>query len=650
MKSTLRSLSAVVVFIFFLIAEFSCKNSVAPDTTPPTVVITYPVEGSTLMGPIKVITAVNDNVGVTSVSFFVDNLSVAKIQSAPFNFLWSVGFWADGGGHTLYAKATDAAGNVGTSQVVDVTIASSALTYPTIVGPTGDQFLDTTIAVLRWRVVPAAKQYLVQVTTATDTASPVFSASTKDTAVSASNLLLYADYIWRVCAVGPNGNRSGWSSGGSFTRLLPPPLGISPITGVYINNPQTVFRWSTVHRAVNYALSVSIDSLFDTTIFSETTVDTTAQSSGLPNVARLYWRVRSIAPGGIPGSWSQTFLFSRFNVFAKIITGQPIVAIQATADSGFILGGGNAITKIDMYGNKIWQNSYTGTIASIRVLAGGDILVGGVSSSQQAWALKTDGTGTTIWEKSYGPQPSSFLSADMLNDGNYLFCGVSGSAGWIVELNGTGDTGWTHTPGGGIIEYNGVSASHDGGALLAGSLWYTGYGYGISPAIFQKIDSSGTTLWTAEGGGCGPYSQMRGLSLQEYPDGSSLGFYYLPCAPTGTQAVKLDNSGGIVWNVTVAANFNNNGSVATWIEPLPNGEWVSCGYHSSTSVAIVQKFDGYGAQEWSRDLGLAFNAAVIVLAPDGGYLVGGGSQIVKTDPSGGYVGATSSTRVLHHHW
>ena len=134
---------SLLLFLGVSMIFSSCKkNTVSADTYPPTVVITFPVEGSTLTEPIKVVTVTNDNVGVTEVDFFVDSLVVAKLKSSPFNFSWNVGFWADGGSHTLYAKASDAAGNIGISQIVDVNVSTAAMAFafPEVVSPAGDQF------------------------------------------------------------------------------------------------------------------------------------------------------------------------------------------------------------------------------------------------------------------------------------------------------------------------------------------------------------------------------------------------------------------------------------------------------------------------------------------------------------------------------
>ena len=104
-------------------------TGVVPDTTDPTVSITSPADGAGLLaGAVPVTADASDNVGVTSVEFFVDGTSIGTDSTAPYEVTWT----ADGGGHTLTATASDAAGNVGTSASVGVTVTVPDTTDPTV--------------------------------------------------------------------------------------------------------------------------------------------------------------------------------------------------------------------------------------------------------------------------------------------------------------------------------------------------------------------------------------------------------------------------------------------------------------------------------------------------------------------------------------
>lgn len=90
-----------------------------PDTTKPTVSITTPTEGSTVIGSSLAVSATaSDNVGVTKVDLYVDGALRLSDSTAPYSF--SIGSLTDGA-HQLYAVAADASGNTQQSTVVSVT-------------------------------------------------------------------------------------------------------------------------------------------------------------------------------------------------------------------------------------------------------------------------------------------------------------------------------------------------------------------------------------------------------------------------------------------------------------------------------------------------------------------------------------------------
>ena len=97
----------------------------APDTTAPTTAITAPANGATVSGSTTVNASASDNVGVTTVEFYVDNVLKNTDTSSPYSFAWDTTTYADGS-HSLTSKAYDAAGNVGTSATVTVTVNNSA--------------------------------------------------------------------------------------------------------------------------------------------------------------------------------------------------------------------------------------------------------------------------------------------------------------------------------------------------------------------------------------------------------------------------------------------------------------------------------------------------------------------------------------------
>ena len=84
------------------------------DRDPPEVTLLYPVENGTLTGTVNVWADVNDNFEVSYVEFYVDGILTSTDHNAPWGFAWDTRAWADGAVHTLYIKAYDTAGNIGT--------------------------------------------------------------------------------------------------------------------------------------------------------------------------------------------------------------------------------------------------------------------------------------------------------------------------------------------------------------------------------------------------------------------------------------------------------------------------------------------------------------------------------------------------------
>jgi subtilisin family serine protease len=94
------------------------------DTTPPTTSITSPANGATVSGTTTVSANASDNVGVSRVELYVDGGLVGSDTTAPYQIAWNTTTAANGS-HGLQTRAFDAAGNVGSSAVVTVTVSNA---------------------------------------------------------------------------------------------------------------------------------------------------------------------------------------------------------------------------------------------------------------------------------------------------------------------------------------------------------------------------------------------------------------------------------------------------------------------------------------------------------------------------------------------
>ncbi|HEU4411205.1 MAG TPA: S8 family serine peptidase [Polyangiaceae bacterium] len=93
------------------------------DAEAPTAALTAPAEGASVAGVVSLGAVAGDNVGVTRVSFFVDNVFLGADTAAPYALAWDT-TQGGNGPHTVVAKAFDAGGNVGSSAAVTVTVSN----------------------------------------------------------------------------------------------------------------------------------------------------------------------------------------------------------------------------------------------------------------------------------------------------------------------------------------------------------------------------------------------------------------------------------------------------------------------------------------------------------------------------------------------
>ncbi|MFC1679757.1 Ig-like domain-containing protein [Elusimicrobiota bacterium] len=94
----------------------SPKTLTCADEVPPTVNITQPGDGDTILGTMSVKAEAEDAMGVARVEFYLDGASQPADTEAPFSFSLDIDKIASGP-HTITAKAYDPAGNMGAQQI-----------------------------------------------------------------------------------------------------------------------------------------------------------------------------------------------------------------------------------------------------------------------------------------------------------------------------------------------------------------------------------------------------------------------------------------------------------------------------------------------------------------------------------------------------
>ncbi len=130
----------------FVLDDFALNVTTGtPDTTPPTTSITAPANGATVSGTVAINATASDNVGVTQMQILIDGaVAASNTNATALSFNWNSASVANGS-HTIVSKAFDAAGNVGTSATVTVTVSNTA-TLTELIGNGGFENGATTPA------------------------------------------------------------------------------------------------------------------------------------------------------------------------------------------------------------------------------------------------------------------------------------------------------------------------------------------------------------------------------------------------------------------------------------------------------------------------------------------------------------------------
>lgn len=289
-------------------------------------------------------------------------------------------------------------------------------------------------------------------------------------------------------------------------------------------------------------------------------------------------------------------------------------SVITTSDGGYLIGGENGtatLIKTDMYGNLMWQKSYSGyDVFSVTQDYSGYAATGEIAyqTSSCAYVLKTDINGNIIWQKEY-PDLDYGMSIAATSDG-YVITGRTD-----IPSSGTGRSS-------------------------------------IYALYLTKLDSEGNIIWNKTF--VGPHRDYWGnaqsgnnvivlndgyLITGETSDYSSHSWVYV---------VKTDFNGNLLWQNTYGGNkIFTEGRQALAV----NDGYVILGYTNSFSNTdsitgddfYLVKTDFYGNLVWQQtygEIGIEDRGYSIVPVSDGYLLAGNtynkgyGAKVIKTDLNG----------------
>jgi hypothetical protein len=353
--------------------------------------------------------------------------------------------------------------------------------------------------------------------------------------------------------------------------------------------------------------------------------------------------------------------------------------VRQTDDGGYIMVGTAAsfgtpcwLVKTDQRGDTQWTRTpggSTGWGGDVEQTADSGYIIAGSTITSldtlgDAWLVKTDARGDTLWTRTYGDTLYNYFDAVALTtDGGYVAVGITASFGlgsgdiWLVKTDSKGDTSWTRTFGGtNDDEGYSVQQTNDGGYIIAGATW--SYGAGGADAYLIKTDAAGDTQWTRTFGG--PLDDFGDCARQTRDGGYVVGGRTMsyPDSSVYIWLIKTNANGDTLWTRKIGkdSGFADGGQ----LEQLDDG-----GYMIAGSVArdfydvYLVRTDSNGDTLWTRafggsnlDLGYSVQGT-----SDGGFIVGGQTYsfgagksdfyLIKTDANGNAAVAEPKSGLPH---
>jgi chitodextrinase len=199
----------------------SSAVTVTVDNAAPTVSITAPTAGATIIGSTTITASAADNTGgsgVAKVEFYIDSTLVSTDTTSPYNFNWDPTSYPNGA-HTISAKAYD---NVSPANIASSTSVSIMLALPDIQPPTVPANLSvssrtTTSITLTW----SASTDNIGVTGYKVMRGGALVANVNGLTYSDTGLASSTTYSYTISAVDAAGNTSAASTAVTTATLTP---------------------------------------------------------------------------------------------------------------------------------------------------------------------------------------------------------------------------------------------------------------------------------------------------------------------------------------------------------------------------------------------------------------------------------------------
>jgi len=322
------------------------------------------------------------------------------------------------------------------------------------------------------------------------------------------------------------------------------------------------------------------------------------------------------------------------------------------------------------------------SVRSVNAPDGGIVMAGATSSADgdvhgshgktDAWIIKLNSAGDTVWTRTLGGKGDDDASAiNVTDDGGYIITGSTDSDDgditdkrrnsnkdlWVIKLDGSGHITWSKTFGGSASEAGySVTGTPDGGYLLAGATNSNNGDVegnnGGTDVWVVKLDNLGQKQWAKTYGGSS-WDEAHSIiatnegyvlsGLTYSNDGDVTGYHTPTFIGADVLVIKIDLKGNKIWAKAFGGTTDDN---ATSMAAVSDG-YVVGGYTNSNDGDVsryhgrqalfydmwVLKLNGDGNIVWSKAFGGTFDEACTSLTktPDGGFVLAGGASSIDGD-------------------
>ncbi|MFA6455982.1 MAG: Ig-like domain-containing protein [Bacteroidota bacterium] len=466
-----------IAVLFSLLTGCSAPDNL--DRIPPEVRVNEP-ENDEVGAPISITVTATDNVSVTSVSLYVDEVFLEKKASPPYTFYWYSDYWGDGRSHRITATALDPSSNVGLSPAISVDVMKTTKPQVKLVSPQHHAIMGDSLITLKWLPIENTLSYTVQVSDTNSMDFLIIDAKTTSNEMTV-NLPQEKTYVWRVLPATVGNIFGGWSKEYVFhrTQQFTAIFGrkkfdaLSAIAatadgglilagsthslergGMLIKTtPTGIKQWERIFGGYDMSWFTCVIQTMDGGYFA-------AGQNTSKEFPSDQWFVKTDSAGTI--EWSKTILQEG---------AQGVNSVLQTKDSGYVVCGFRetdsdrvdiVLRKYDASFELIWERTIGGKFHDeafqIAATADGGLIVSGFTqgstdlSEEYAVALRLNFLGEEKWRREIAAPGGARFVSGMQHKGKYYFCGFVRNEdqqrdALVAAYDSIGNVLWTKTFG-----------------------------------------------------------------------------------------------------------------------------------------------------------------------------------------------------------